>query len=34
MDKYENQWNFVLKAIDWAAQRNIGVLIDMHAAQG
>ena len=34
MDKYEAQWGYVLKAIDWANQRGMGVLIDLHGAQG
>lgn len=34
MDKYENQWSFVLRAIQWAAKYNIGVLIDYHGAEG
>ncbi|KAJ9118177.1 hypothetical protein QFC22_004081 [Naganishia vaughanmartiniae] len=34
MDKYENQWSYVLKAIEWAAKYNIGVLIDFHGAEG
>jgi glucan 1,3-beta-glucosidase len=34
MDKYESQWSYVLKAIEWAAKYNIGVLMDFHAAEG
>jgi aryl-phospho-beta-D-glucosidase BglC (GH1 family) len=34
IDKYEGQWSYVLKAIDWANQRGMGVLIDLHGAQG
>lgn len=34
MNKYEGQWEYVLKAIDWANQRGMGVLIDLHGAQG
>ncbi|KAG9073984.1 Glucan 1,3-beta-glucosidase 3, partial [Ceratobasidium sp. 370] len=31
---YERSWPRVLKAIDWAAKHNIGVLVDLHGAVG
>lgn len=34
IDKYESQWSYVLRAIEWAAKYNIGVLVDFHAAEG
>ncbi|KAI5452509.1 Glucan 1,3-beta-glucosidase 3 [Naganishia albida] len=34
IDKYETQWSYVEKAISWAAQFQIGVLIDFHGAEG
>lgn len=34
IDKYETQWSYVEKAISWAAQYQIGVLIDFHGAEG
>ncbi|KAG8744504.1 Glucan 1,3-beta-glucosidase 3 [Ceratobasidium sp. 414] len=31
---YERSWPRVLRAIDWAAKHNIGVLVDLHGAVG
>ncbi|KAJ9116073.1 hypothetical protein QFC20_000746 [Naganishia adeliensis] len=34
IEKYDSQWSYEEKAISWAAQYQIGVLIDFHGAEG
>jgi glucan 1,3-beta-glucosidase len=33
-DVYENSWSRIIRAINWAGEAGIGVLIDMHGAVG
>lgn len=33
-DVYENSWKYVARAINWAAEYDIGVLLDLHGAYG